>query len=236
MAIKGDLRYFHPIELFQLIRDNKETGILVVDTGGAYIGVYFVGGKIAFAFRGDRAHDLFTRKVVRDFVVALKTRDAAAISRLTAGIRGTIDELMRSTRGTFSFESADFFVDNEVKDYLISTERIIVSESKKIEDEEVLSRKISSEDMVFRKSRNFRDIISQVQLDADDYRVLDAVDGRRSVREIVEFTGLNPLRVKQSLYGFLCAGIIQRAPQRLRLSELFSVKIIAKLINRLRGL
>ncbi len=237
MAIKGELEHLHPIELLQILRDNRETGILVVDVGNGYIGMYFVDGKIAFAFRADRAYDLFTQKLVKDFVTALKTKDAALFSRLIARIKSSIAAFVSSTKGTFSFEKANFFVDDDVKEFLMSTERIIISESKRISDPEILERKISSDEMVFRKVKGADEMLSQVQFDADDYRVFDAVDGKRTVAEIIEYTGLPPIKVKQRLFGFLCAGLIQRAPRRaFRLADFLSVKLVARLIKRLRGM
>ncbi|BAT72332.1 conserved hypothetical protein [Thermosulfidibacter takaii ABI70S6] len=236
MAIKGDLKHFHPIEILQLIRENKDTGILVVETPKGFIGIYFVEGNVAFAFKSEKMYDLFTQKLIKDFITAIKTKDKALFAKLLSQIKAAVVEFVRSNEGTFSFEKADFFVDDEVKDYLMSTERIIITESKRIIDESVLDRKISSLDMIFQKTKNINEVLNKVQLDADDYKVLDAIDGKRTVKEIIEYTGLPALKVKQILFGFLCAGLIKRAPRKIVLADIFSLKLIQKLINRIRGI
>ncbi len=234
--VKGNLKDFHPIEVLQLLRENKETGILLVESRNLYIGMYFVDGMVAYAFKSDKVSDLFTKKFIDEFVTAVKVRDKERFANLLSKVKASISEFMKSKEGTFSFEKANFFIDDGIKEYLMSTERLIVAESRHVDDEAVLERKISSPEMVFQKVKNVKEILSKVQLEADEYRVLDAINGRRTVAEIVEFTGLPELRVKQILYGFLCAGLIKRAPRRIWLADILSLGLIKKLINRIRGL
>ncbi len=237
MAVKGDLSEFHPVEVLQLIRENRGTGILLISYPEGYMGMYFVDGNIAFAFKSKRMYDLYTKRRVKEFVNALKNRDKEAFAKLMGLVKSTLAEFFSTREGSFTFEEVNFFVDSDVKEFLIGTERVIFSESKKIDDESIINKKISSLDMKFQKTKECPNIVSRLQLDEEDFQILDAINGNRTVKELIEFTGLPASKVKQTLYGFLCAGMIKRAPKKFTFtSSIFSLNLIKKLINRIRGL
>ena len=238
MGIKGSFTDFHPIEVLQLIKENSQSGILLVSYEDGYIGMYFIDGNLVFAFKANKMYDIFTKRVITKFIEAIKNRDKETFNQMLREMKNILSVFFSLRDGAFSFEEVTFFKDKEIAKYALATERLIMSEAKKLDDEEVINRKISSMEMVFEKSRNFENILRNLQLDVNDYKVLDAVDGRKSVREIIESTGLPEGEVKRILYGFLCAGVIRRSPPKIKREKLtlFPIELIKKLINKIKGL
>ena len=238
MGIKGSFSDFHPIEVFQLIRENKQSGILLISYEGGYIGMYFIDGNLVFAFRAQKMYDIFTKKTVSRFVAALKNRDRETFNQMLMEMKSILSLFFSLRDGAFSFEEVTFFKDDEISKYALATERLMMFEAKRIEDESIIDKKISSMDMVFEKRKGFENIIKNMELDVNDYKVLDAVNGRRSVRDIIEDIGLSAQEVKRILYGFLCTGVIKRSPPRIKREKLklFPIELVKKLINKIKGL
>ncbi len=237
MSIRGDLNLFHPIEVLQIMKTNMVTGILLVKTSEKYIGIYFYEGNIVFAAVSQDIEELIQRKNLTAFLKEIKEKDREEFGRIMRSVRRAISEFVRSKNGSFTFEEVKAFIDDKVKPLINPTETVIIEEARKINEPDVLERKISDPDLVFEKRQNFQDILKKAQLNVVEYKILDFVNSQNSVKQIIALSGLPEVTVKRVLFALLCAGIIGRAAKKPAVKRRwFSLGILRRIVDRIRGL
>jgi len=240
MAIKGDLRLFHPIEVLQLIKSNRETGVLLVASPTMLAGVYFVDGDVAYATKAKKMYDFFAKKKFSTFLKTLKEKEATSLNiedELWQEIIATLLDLTLLKEGTFSFEEASFFLGEGFIPILIPTEMLIIEATRRLNDWDVIGKKISSMELIFAKKRGWEEAAKRAELTPDEKRVLEAVDGKNTVEAIVNQTDLPPEEVTKILFGLLCAGIIGRATRKPLLKKRWLTRgLLRKLVEKIKGI
>ncbi len=241
MAIKGDLRLFHPIEVFQLIKSNRETGVLLVASPSMLVGVYFVDGDVAYATKAQKMYDFFAKKNFSTFLKALRERQASGAvnmeDELWQEVIATLLDLTLLREGMFSFEEASFFLGEGFTPVLIPTEMLIIEATRRLNDWDIVGKKISSMELIFAKRRGWEAAAKRAELIPDEKKVLEAINGERSVEVIVNQTGLSPEEVTKILFGLLCAGLIGRATRRPPLKKKWLTRgLLRRLVDKIRGI
>ncbi len=240
MAIKGDLRLFHPIEVFQIIKANRETGVLLVASPKMLVGVYFVDGDIAYAGKAKKMYDFFAKSKFSNFLKELRERESRKVDKedeLWQGVITTLLELMSLSKGVFTFEEASFFLGEDPSPVLIPTEMLIMEASRQLNDWDVVGKKISSMELIFSKKRGWEEAAARAELRPDEEEVLEAVDGERSVEQIMKYTGFPSKEVTRILFGLLCAGIIGRAPKKPPEKKRWITRtLLRKIVDKIRGI
>jgi tetratricopeptide (TPR) repeat protein len=240
MAIKGSLREASLPDVLQLLSMGKKTGCLSVTHRNNFGYIYFDKGKISYASivnRRDRIGDMLVKagtitmeqlqsaidaqgkhrdKRVGDLLVELGhiTRE-----RLHEHVRVQIEEavylLFTWNEGTFNFE-AD--VRPERQDLLvsISPESLLLEGARRVDEWSMIEKKIPSFDAVF--DADWRKLAAtDLPLTAEQQAVLQHLDGRRDITQIIERSGLVEFDVGKALYGLLTAGLIHRMGRRSRM-------------------
>jgi tetratricopeptide (TPR) repeat protein len=239
MAIKGSLREASLPDVLQLLSMGKKTGCLSVTHRNNFGYIYFDKGKIAYASivnRRDRIGDMLVKagaltmdqlqsaidaqgkhrdKRVGDLLVELGhiTRE-----RLHEHVRVQIEEavylLFTWNEGTFNFD-AD--VTPERQDLLVSInpESLLLEGARRVDEWSLIEKKIPSFDAVF--DADWRKLAStDLPLTNEQQTVLQHMDGRRDITQLVERSGLVEFEVGKALYGLLTAGLIHRMGRRSR--------------------
>jgi tetratricopeptide (TPR) repeat protein len=239
MAIKGSLREASLPDVLQLLAMGKKTGCLSVTHRNNFGYIYFDKGKISYASivnRRDRIGDMLVKagvitmdqlqsaieaqgkqrdKRVGDLLVELGhiTRE-----KLHEHVRVQIEEavylLFTWNEGTFNFE-AD--VRPERQDLLVSIgpESLLLEGARRVDEWGLIEKKIPSFDAVF--DADWRKLASSdLPLSAEQQNVLQHMDGRRDVSQLIERSGLVEFEVGKALYGLLTAGLIHRMGRRSR--------------------
>jgi tetratricopeptide (TPR) repeat protein len=240
MAIKGSLREASLPDVLQLLSMGKKTGCLSVTHRNNFGYIYFDKGKISYASivnRRDRIGDMLVKagtitmeqlqsaidaqgkhrdKRVGDLLVELGhiTRE-----RLHEHVRVQIEEavylLFTWNEGTFNFE-AD--VRPERQDLLVSInpESLLLEGARRVDEWSLIEKKIPSFDAVF--DADWRKLAAtDLPLTAEQQAVLQHLDGRRDITQVIERTGLVEFDVGKALYGLLTAGLIHRVGRRSRI-------------------
>ncbi|MBI4421950.1 MAG: DUF4388 domain-containing protein [Gemmatimonadetes bacterium] len=258
MAIKGSLKEASLADVLQLVSLGQKTGCLSVADRGQFGYVYFDRGRICYASivnRRDRLGDLLmkagriTQQQLEDAIAAQsKTRgkrigeilvEHGAISReaLEAHMRIQIEEavyfLFTWTQGTFSFETD---VRPDPQDFLVSInpESLLLEGARRVDEWSLIEKKIPSFDLVFAVDHD-RLTASQVQLTAEQERLLPLLDGKRDVQQIIEESGVGDFDVGKALYGLITAGFTHRVG-RTRSSQAIAVDDIRMQEHRNLGL
>ena len=239
MAIKGSLREASLPDVLQLLSMGKKTGCLSVTHRNNFGYIYFDKGKISYASivnRRDRIGDMLVKagaltmeqlqsaidaqgkqrdKRVGDLLVELGhiTRE-----RLHDHVRVQIEEavylLFTWSEGTFNFEAE---VRPERQDLLVSInpESLLLEGARRVDEWSLIEKKIPSFDAVF--DADWRKLAStELPLTNEQQTVLQHMDGRRDITQLVERSGLVEFEVGKALYGLLTAGLIHRMGRRSR--------------------
>jgi tetratricopeptide (TPR) repeat protein len=239
MAIKGSLREASLPDVLQLLAMGKKTGCLSVTHRNNFGYIYFDKGKISYASivnRRDRIGDMLVKAGVitmeqlqnaidtqakqRDKRVGDLLVDLGHITRerLHDHVRVQIEEavylLFTWNEGTFNFEAE---VKPERQDLLvsISPESLLLEGARRVDEWSLIEKKIPNFDAVF--DADWRKLAAtDLPLTTEQQNVLQHLDGRRDVNQIVERSGLVEFDVGKALYGLMTAGLIHRMGRRSR--------------------
>jgi tetratricopeptide (TPR) repeat protein len=241
MAIKGSLKEASLPDVLQLLSMGKKTGCLSVTHKTNFGYIYFEKGKISYASivnRRDRIGDLLIKagsitqeqlqnaidaqgrqrdKRIGDLLVDLGfiTRE-----RLHDHVRVQIEEavylLFTWNEGSFNFE-AD--VQPERQDLLVSInpESLLLEGARRVDEWSLIEKKIPTFDAVF--DADWRKLAaSDLPFTNEQQTVLQHVDGKRDVTQLIEASGLVEFDVGKALYGLLTAGLIHRVGRKSRMN------------------
>jgi len=220
--------------VFQLIKSNRETGVLLISSPDLLGGVYFVEGDIVYATTAKKMYDFFSKKKFTNFLRAMKEEGNGA---LWQEVIDTLLKVTKVTKGSFAFEEASFFLEEGFQPVLIPSEFVIIEATRQLDDWDVVGRKISSLQLVFERRDTWEDMAKRAELTTEEMEILEAIDGERSVEKVIEASGRPSKEVTRVLFGLLCAGIIGRARKRPKIEKRWITRgLLRRLIRRIRGI
>ena len=233
MAIKGSLREASLPDVLQLLAMGKKTGCLSIAHKQSFGYIYFDKGRICYASivnRRDRLGDILvknghiTQGQLDDAIQSQGTQRSARLGDLLVAqgaitvellheqVRVQIEEavyfLFTWAEGAFNFEP-DVAPDEQDVVVSINPESLLLEGARRVDEWSLIEKKVSSFDLIFERDQA-KIAESEVELEAEQRRVLDLIDGRRDVTQIVEDSGLGEFDVGKALYGLSTAGFIHR--------------------------
>jgi hypothetical protein len=233
MALQGNLATFELTSILQLLFTERKTGILTLSRDQEQVRIYFQAGAVIYATGnqpGCRLGQFLRRQGAISADQLRKCLETAQRKKLSIGrilvakgyvsieklkqfIHAQTEEIILNL---FLWGNAEF----SYRDKRINTDRIVITRlnvmklildaSRRIDEMSVLTQQISSETLVFRISDDMREQ-EQVKLDANEWRILTLIDGRRCVRQIIEKSGYDRYAVYKVLYALLSSGLVVRA-------------------------
>ncbi|MFN2565668.1 MAG: DUF4388 domain-containing protein [Gemmatimonadaceae bacterium] len=233
MAIRGSLREASLPDVLQLLALGKKTGCLSIAHKSNFGSIYFTQGRICYASivnRRDRLGDIMVKNGVvtqeeldraieaqrthRDTRVGELLVAQGAITRpqLEEQVRLQIEQavyaLFTWSEGTFNFEPD---ARPESQDIVVSMnpESLLLEGARRVDEWGQIAKKVPSFDIIFEiDHRKLR--ASGVELEEDQRRVLELIDGQRDVAHIIEDAGLGEFEVGKALFGLVTAGFAHR--------------------------
>ena len=238
VALHGNLQDFGIADIFQLIGQQRKTGILEFRGEAGRVQLRFDRGAVVSAAPlGSRAEDALGEMLVR---CGRLTRDqvdqlvpeceaAAQTVPLLAVSRGWIsrEDLDRIedvlTRETFfevlRWESGDFDFRAQPVEHgrrfeaLLGAEQILMDGLRMVDEWQSFSEHVPSEDTVFRKTAGFKEYRSRSRFEASQLRaaerVYQLVDGRLPVRRIIDLSLLGTFDAVRLLAELCRAEVIE---------------------------
>jgi tetratricopeptide (TPR) repeat protein len=233
MAIKGSLKEASLPDVIQLLYLGRRTGCLALADRHNFGTIYFEDGQISYASivnRRDRLGDILVRtgRISVDQLQQAVDRqegdrqhklgeilvELGALSRgdLEAYMRLQIEEavyyLFTWTSGTFNFEAG---VRPDREDFLvrINPEFLLLEGARRVDEWSLIEKKIPSFDLIFQADQN-RIGESAPSLTPEQQRLLQLLDGKRDVHQIMDESGLIEFEVGKALYGLITAGYAHR--------------------------
>jgi tetratricopeptide (TPR) repeat protein len=239
MAIKGNLREAGLPDVLQLLAMGQKTGCLSLTDRSNFGYIYFDRGRITYASivnRRDRLGDLLVKNGLLDAKELFAAIDAQGKSpslrlgeilvgrgsitreQLEHYIRVQIEEavyfLFTWNQGSFQFEP-DQRPEEGAMLVSINPENLLLEGARRIDEWSLIEKKIPSLELVFEIGRGKP--VDGLELSDEQRKILPLVDGKRSVQEIIEESGMVEFDVGKALFGLIQAGFAhpvgRRAPE-----------------------
>jgi DNA-binding Lrp family transcriptional regulator len=231
--LKGSLDDFSLPDIFRLMSFAKKSGKLDIKRSAGEGHVFFRDGEVYYA-ESSLTKEPLGQKLIHNKALTegqlRKALDESASSGKRVGRvlveSGTVSEeaiesavrqqiedaafdLLRWELGEFDWLQ-DEMLEVEVP-ISVSVENLIMEASRRLDELEVIQRKIPSGDVVMAMAATPPDGAVEINITPEEWRLLVMVDGTRSVNDIAQMVGLDEFAAMRMLYGLVSAGLIEVA-------------------------
>ena len=229
--LTGTLDDFTLADVFRLLSLAKRTGKLDVDRSAGTGRVFFREGEIYYA-DSSLTKEPLGKKLIRARVVTeaqlmealdrsasgegrvgeiLVSSGIATTEQLQGAIKQQIEdavfEMLRWDRGGFSWDPG---VEANVEiPIAVSVENLIMESSRRLEELELIQRKVPSEDTIPGMAPSPPEGAVEINITPEEWRILVLIDGRRTVRDISSGSGWDEFTTMRTLYGLVSAGLVE---------------------------
>lgn len=247
VALHGNLRDFGIAEVFQLIGQQRKTGMLVVGEGADAVFLSFDDGRVVAGgptgqegeggavglqlvrsghLTRDQLRELVSEsrrsaRPVPDLIVSSGRMEPAVLEEVQDLLtRETVFDIMRRKSGEFHF-SAEAIVHDTPPERLLGAEQILMDGLRMLDEWQTFSAAVPSEDAVFRRVGSLESSRALAQGGGDDRldqveRVLKLIDGRLSVRRVIDLSRIGTFEATRVVAELRQAGLIELGTQELR--------------------
>jgi outer membrane biosynthesis protein TonB len=229
--LKGTLDDFTLPDVFRLMSFAKKTGRVDVVRSAGQGKVWFREGEVYYA-ESSLSKEPLGQKLVRSRALTegqlMKALDEQASSKQRLGtvllesgavtedqlegavrqqIEDAIFDLLRWELGEFAWEPGGEF---ETEVHIgVSVENLIMEASRRLDEYEVIKRKIPSGLSVLGMAATPPEGAVEINITPQEWRILVLVDGTRTVQDIAQMVGLDEFGAMRVLYGLVSAGLIE---------------------------
>ena len=229
--LRGSLDDFTLPDIFRLMSFAKKTGRLDVVRSAGEGKVFFREGEVYFA-ESSISKEPIGQKLLKARAVTegqlMKALDEHKASgerlgtvllnsgvvsqeQLENAIRQQIEDaifdLLRWELGEFDWEpGTEMTVEIPIA---VSVENLIMEASRRLDEFEVIKRKIPSEETVLGMAPTPPEGAVEINITPEEWRILVLVDGNRTVGQIGQMVGLDGFSAMRVLYGLVSAGLIE---------------------------
>ncbi|MEO0160892.1 MAG: tetratricopeptide repeat protein [candidate division WOR-3 bacterium] len=248
MAIKGSLSEASLPDVIQLLSFSLRSGCLSLTDGRNFGNIFIKDGKIIYATllnRKDRLGDLLVRKQIIDEATlkwALEEQrktnkrigeilvEKGHITRetlereLANQIAETIFTMLTWETGYFNFE-ADLLPGNEEFLVQLSPQELLLEGARRIDEWRKLEKRLPPFESILAIKKDYH----EVPLTEEETRILQLVDGNRTLDEILKLSEFDFFETCRTIYALLSAGIVEKVERTELVKK--SVTDIAEYLN-----
>jgi hypothetical protein len=272
MALVGNIRDFGLSDFLYLVDRGYKTGCLHLTRPDDAASLYFDKGKlVAVVRREDDAGvtELLVRKgklsqqQAQQAVVAQRNDGGANVSQIIMQLnmlpredlqKALQQHVEESVYGLFAWPDGEFrFEQGQRPDVTapimpapLPVEHLIMEGVRRIDEWGRIRDRIPSTDMVVKFVEQPGEKAKGINLAPEEWRVFARINGKDTLAEIAQKTGMSDFDVCRIVYGFLTAGLVDviRRPMAMPalagrpLAEAPRVKksLVSRIINRIRGM
>jgi hypothetical protein len=239
VALRGNLKDFGIADVFQLIGQQRKTGILEFSGPEERVRLIFDRGAIVSAFPvGSRPHAALGEMLVRCGLLTRERVDhlhreceasARALPRLAVArgwmregeidaiedllTRETIFSILCWSSGSFDFRAEEVEHDRELN-RLLGAEQILMDGLRMVDEWQSFAEFVPSEDLIFRRVGHFEDYRQRASGEARRQpeaaeRLFFMIDGRLPVRRIIDLSLLGTFDATRILADLRRARVIE---------------------------
>lgn len=234
--MKGNLRTFSLVQLFNLIHLARKTGALNLrqnQQGGTTAHLYFLQGKLGYASLNHERSDLLEhllqlKRITPQQYQALLQRTQGMTDKeiglmlvnagqftpeeilqvLMQGYRNVVRTLFSWPEGEFAFDPKAPPPKGKIL-VRMGLENLIIEGARQLREWERLQREIPTLDVALKFVDRPRTDIKQLNLSAEEWKVLKYVSPRNTLRKIAQALGLSDMEMRRIVYGLIEAGLVE---------------------------
>jgi DNA-binding response OmpR family regulator len=236
-GLRGDLRVVPLAEVLRLFDAQDQSGALTVERSGARVDIYFRRGRIEQAVATGVADELLLGRFLVDaelvpraeldgvlvapagapallgqrLVQLGRITDANLKACLTRQTSQLIYESLRWRHGRFRF-AAGAALPTSVLDAALGldVETVLMEGYRRVDEWHLIERAIDNFDIVFLRNDDSVAQMGRGRLTRDELAVLELVNGKNTVQEIIRKSQLRSFEVSKMLYRLLSIKLIRR--------------------------
>lgn len=236
-ALEGNLRLVPLAEVLSLLGAQRQTGVLSVDREPARIELAFFRGRIALALASGLSEELLLgRYLIGTSTISRQDLDLFLENRADTGapigqqllkmsyiteselreglLRQTqerVFELLRWTAGHFSFTPSRKLPPLAHEAALgLEVEGVLLEGFRRIDEWHLIERELDDDELIFVRRDEAVQHLGRAQLSREELAVLELVNGKNTVKEIVRLSGKASFDVSKLLFRLLAAKVIRR--------------------------
>ena len=243
MAIEGSLADVSLADICQLLSLGRKAGCLTVTDRSNFGYIYFENGRVVYASilnRPDRLGETLVKNGViqpDDFSRALEEQGKEGQGRLgeilvgfgslsseelekwvTIQVEEAVYHLFSWNQGSFHFKPGESPDEDQLLLVTLSTDGLLLEGARRVDEWSVIEREVYSLDLIFRLSRDPRETAG-VELSGNQKKLIPLLDGNRTVREVVDESGLVEFETGKAIYELVQAGFVRNVGERALESE-----------------
>lgn len=231
MPLSGNFETFSLNSIFQLLSNEQKTGVLKVKNEDNEIRIYWKDGAIIYATgsqENNRLGDfLKSSRVISDeqLVTALNQSKAEkkalgkilieqgllTLRKLQEIIRQQIEHMIFNlflwNKGQFEYSDAAINVKGMVV-AKINVVSLLLEASRRIDETSILRKQIPDDALTYRRTAPTGNK-DEITLSSTELKILELVDGRRPIRQVVRDSGMDEYSAYKNLYALLSSGLIE---------------------------
>src|SRR4030042_525972 len=234
MPIEGDLKSLNLSSVLQLVGQENLSGVLRLKKKGVIADVGLHDGLVTGAFyeRGEKSERLEaylvksgiigknvfelvqeihneTKRPIMNIIIEDHYLSVEEVERIIMfKIQEVFDELFTWEEGDFKFEQGSVIYPKSTIKIRMNTSSLILEAARRYDEWPRIKKIITSGDIVYKKVDRPELKLKPAE---DEERILTLLDGRRSVDELIEISGLGRFRTYSCLYHLISSGQIEIA-------------------------
>ena len=235
-GLRGDLRVVPLAEVLQLLDVQEQSGVLTVERSGARVDIYFRRGRVDQAMAEGVPEEFLLGRFVLDaelmprgdFEAFLESRATNRLigqqlvklghiaepdlkTCLTRQSSELIYEILRWRHGRFRF-AAGVELPAPVIDasLALDVEAVLMEGYRRVDEWHLIERAIDNFDVVFLRNEDSVAQMGRGRLTREELAVLELVNGKNTVKEIIRKSRMGSFEVSKMLYRLLSIKLVRR--------------------------
>ncbi len=238
MAIEGSLADVSLADICQLLSLGRKTGCLTVTDRSNFGYIYFKKGRVIYASvlnRPDRLGEILVKNGVvqpDEFSKAMEKQGEEGQKRLgeilvglgaltseelekwvAVQVEEAVYHLFSWNQGTFQFDPDESPNEDQVLLVTLSADGLLLEGARRVDEWSQIETEIHSLDLIFKVGRDPQKA-EGVELSGNQKKLIPLLDGTRTVRELVEESGLVEFETGKAIYELVQAGFVQNFGER----------------------
>lgn len=251
MTLKGKFETFNLSTIFQLITNDKKTGILRVARADNTVKVYFKNGMIVYAtstYDDNRLGNLLmtrgviTKKQLHDSLLLSKQKKHALGKILIeTGLlkvdilkkflyiqaENVIYDLFLWSTGDFEYQDVDLNLDNMIVRQ-INTMALMLEASRRMDEMSDLKRHIPSDHVTLNKTADHKNP-ALLELSETEKLLLSQIDKNTSIQQLILQSGCDEYTIYKTINSLLISGMVYKVESKTK--EEWAQKALEQLKN-----
>jgi DNA-binding response OmpR family regulator len=236
-GLRGDLRVVPLAEVLQLLDVQEQSGVLTVERSGARVDIYFRRGRVDQAIASGVPEEFLLGRFVLDAAVMQRPDFEAFLESRAAGPRligqqlvklgylaegdlkiclvrqssELIYEILRWRHGRFRFAAGAELPPHVIDAALgLDVEAVLMEGYRRVDEWHLIEHAIDNFDIVFLRNEDSVAQMGRGRLTREELAVLELVNGKNTVKEIIRKSRMGSFEVSKMLYRLLSIKLVRR--------------------------